>query len=125
MQQPRLWHSFDKDSVCRTLDTSPAGLLPAEAQSRLSHYGLNRLPQARKRRWYVRLAGHIHNALIYIMLVASVITFLMGHVVDEPPPIKESISRVNPDKLWTTLRRFINGTEALHDGADYRAASPG
>lgn len=82
MQQPRLWHSFDKDSVCRTLDTSPAGLLPAEAQSRLSHYGLNRLPQARKRRWYVRLAGHIHNALIYIMLVASVITFLMGHVVD-------------------------------------------
>ena len=46
-------------------------------------------------------------------------------IIREPPPIKESISRVNPDKLWTTLRRFINGTEALHDGADYRAASPG
>ncbi len=43
----------------------------------------------------------------------------------EPPPIKESISGVNPDKLWTTLRRYRNGTEALYGGADYRLSAAG
>jgi hypothetical protein len=44
---------------------------------------------------------------------------------NEPPPIKESISGVNPDKLWATLRRHINGTEALYGGADYRIFAAG
>jgi hypothetical protein len=43
----------------------------------------------------------------------------------EPPPINESISGVNPDKLWTTFGRHINGTEALYSGADYRAIAAG
>lgn len=44
---------------------------------------------------------------------------------DEPPPIKESISGVNLGKLWAILRRFINGTEALYGGADYRVSATG
>jgi hypothetical protein len=42
----------------------------------------------------------------------------------EPPPINESVSRVNPDKLWATLRRYINGKEALYGRADYRVFAP-
>ena len=44
---------------------------------------------------------------------------------NEPPPIKESISGVNLGKLWAILRRFINGTEALYGGADYRVSATG
>lgn len=40
-------------------------------------------------------------------------------------PINESISGVNLDKLWVTLRRYINGTEALYSGADYRISAAG
>ena len=31
-----------------------------------------------------------------------------------PPPINESISGVNPDKIWIIYRRHINGKEALY-----------
>lgn len=41
----------------------------------------------------------------------------------EPPPINESISGVNPGKLWTTIRGFMNGTEALYGGTDYRISA--
>jgi hypothetical protein len=41
----------------------------------------------------------------------------------EPPPINESISGVTLDRLWTTLRRILNGKEALYSGADYRISA--
>jgi len=41
----------------------------------------------------------------------------------EPPPINESISGVTLDRLWTTLRRILNGKEALYSGADYRLSA--
>lgn len=43
----------------------------------------------------------------------------------DPPPIKESRSGVNPDRFWTIYRRFINGTEALYGGTDYRLSASG
>ena len=38
----------------------------------------------------------------------------------DPPPINESIWRVNLGKYWTTFGRYINGKEAVYGGADYR-----
>lgn len=76
------WHALDKEIVFSMLESAAGGLEEKEAAARLEKHGFNRLPQPNKRRWYVRLAGHIHNALIYVMLVASLITFLMGHLVD-------------------------------------------
>lgn len=77
-----MWHALEKGAVCAALKTTALGLDDAQAKARLGQYGLNRLPQAKVRPWYGRLASHIHNALIYVMLAASVITFLIGHVVD-------------------------------------------
>lgn len=76
------WHSLDKNAVCTELVTVSQGLNEEEAGRRLEEQGPNSLPQTKPRSWYVKLAGHIHNALIYIMLAASVITFFMGHLVD-------------------------------------------
>ncbi len=41
----------------------------------------------------------------------------------DPPPINESGSGVNPGKLWTSCRRFIDGKEALYGGTDYRVSA--
>ncbi len=62
---------------------------------------------------------------VVALMVFGVGAFVFKNNVGEPPPIKESISGVNPDKLWATLRRHINGTEAIHGGADYRAFAAG
>lgn len=58
------------------------GLTSSEAQDRLKSYGLNTLPEAGKKSWFVRLMTHFHNVLIYILLVAAVITALMEHWID-------------------------------------------
>lgn len=76
------WHHLDKNTVCAALETAPEGLSEESAAARLDIHGANRLPQAKTRPWYLRLAAHIHNALIYIMLAAAIITFFMGHHVD-------------------------------------------
>ncbi|MDD3022036.1 MAG: HAD-IC family P-type ATPase [Alphaproteobacteria bacterium] len=81
-QSEQLWHALEKEAVCAALQVSDDGLSTTESESRLSKYGYNRLPLPKKRAWYTRLGGHINNALIYIMLVASALTFLLGHHVD-------------------------------------------
>jgi hypothetical protein len=47
----------------------------------------------------------------------------MKAVLNEPPPINEFMSGVTLDRLWTTLRRILNGKEALYGGADYRISA--
>ncbi len=77
-----VWHALEKDAVCNALETTVHGLDEAGAKTRFKQYGPNRLPHAKARPWYAHLASHIHNALIYVMIVASAITFFIGHHVD-------------------------------------------
>ncbi len=72
------------------------------------------------RLWNDRLALFTFWGYQFFIVIAG-----LGYLAGEPPPIKESISGVNPDKLWATLRRHINGTEALYGGADYRIFAAG
>lgn len=82
IKQENAWHTLAKEEVCTALETTPQGLPEDHAAQRLQHFGLNRLPQSKPCAWYMRLFGHINNALIYVMIAASVITFMMGHGVD-------------------------------------------
>ena len=59
----------------------------------------------------------------YLQGKISWLRYIRGQ--SEPAPINESISGVTPDKLWTTLRMFKNGTKALYGGADYRIPASG
>ncbi len=58
------------------------GLAPAEATRRLAEYGPNRLPPPRKHPAWLRFLLQFHNVLIYMMLVATVIAFLLSHWID-------------------------------------------
>src|SRR3546814_5950303 len=78
----RAWHSVEPGMVFDAFETSPEGLSAAEASERLRKFGPNRLPVARRRSILVRFLLQFHNVLIYVLLVAAVISALLGQVVD-------------------------------------------
>jgi calcium-translocating P-type ATPase len=78
----RSWHALDPATTMAELATSPDGLGSPEAQARLRRHGPNRLPAPPRRTVLARLAGQIHNLLIYVLLASALIAALLGHVVD-------------------------------------------
>ncbi|MDQ2086151.1 cation-transporting P-type ATPase [Herbivorax sp. ANBcel31] len=76
------WHSMDVKDVMAKLNTSKNGLSKEEAQIRLEQYGYNKLPEPKKTNLFMRFIIHFHNALIYVLLAAAVITALMDHWID-------------------------------------------
>lgn len=76
------WHVFEADEVFRRLDSSPEGLGTAEAEIRLQHHGLNRLPPPAKQSAVVRFLRQFHNVLIYVLMAAAVVTLILAHYVD-------------------------------------------
>ncbi|MBP3192879.1 cation-translocating P-type ATPase [Natronogracilivirga saccharolytica] len=77
------WHSLDKEEAVSALDTDPKkGLTSEEASKRLEKYGPNKLPEQKKRGPVMRLIMQFHDVLIYILIVAAVMTALMGHWID-------------------------------------------
>ena len=76
------WHDRPVDAVLQALQSTREGLSSAEVAARLAHYGPNRLPPPKTRGPLVRFLLQFHNVLIYVLLVAAVVTALMGHFVD-------------------------------------------
>ncbi|OEF97418.1 cation-transporting P-type ATPase [Desulfuribacillus alkaliarsenatis] len=82
-EQNILWHTLDIDKIKEQLETDPAkGLTKAEASERLQKYGANELPSKAKKSVWIKFFKHFHDVLIYILLVAAVVTALMGHYID-------------------------------------------
>ncbi|MCL3859667.1 HAD-IC family P-type ATPase [Actinotalea sp. K2] len=82
MDQPKSAHSRTVGEVLAELDTTPEGLSGEEAQRRLGSAGPNRLPDARRENLLRRILKHFDDILIYILLVAVVVTALLGEWVD-------------------------------------------
>jgi len=64
------------------LGSRPDGLSPAEAAERLARHGANRLPPREGQSPWLRLALQFHNLLIYVLLVAALVTFALGEWLD-------------------------------------------
>jgi magnesium-transporting ATPase (P-type) len=80
---PRSWHAqFAADALLAIQCDSQTGLSSAEAAARLTQHGPNELPEeAHKPMWKV-FAAQFASPLIYILFVAAVISFAMGHASD-------------------------------------------
>ena len=78
----RPWHRIKTGEVLDVLATGEHGLSSSEAARRLQDYGLNRLAQTSGPGALVRFLRQFHNVLIYILILASVGTALLGHWVD-------------------------------------------
>ena len=81
-QTPTDWHSYSSEQVAGWLDTSNQGLSEEQAAARLKKHGENRLPAPPRRSGLTRLLSQFHNVLIYVLLVAAIVTALLGHSVD-------------------------------------------
>lgn len=81
-KQASHWHHQDAEQVLQSLHSSLDGLSRDEVSQRLQKYGANRLPQVHNRSALLRFLCQFHNVLIYVLMVAAVVTALLGHWVD-------------------------------------------
>ncbi|MBK1620034.1 carbonate dehydratase [Lamprobacter modestohalophilus] len=76
------WHALETGAVLQQLSVSEDGLQQAEAERRLSEHGPNKLPEAKPRTPLIRFLAQFHNVLIYVLIVAGVVTALLQHWLD-------------------------------------------
>jgi magnesium-transporting ATPase (P-type) len=75
-------HAVDGDAVLERLQVDESGLSDAEATRRRGDVGLNRLPEPERDHPVIRFVRHFHDALIYVLIGAAVVTTILGHWVD-------------------------------------------
>ena len=76
------WESLETEKVQSILDTGEEGLDSQEAADRQSKFGLNQLPKQKKESELVKFFKQFNNALIYVLLAATVLTAILGHWID-------------------------------------------
>src|SRR3989344_3901788 len=76
------WHNKEPSAVFEALHTTENGLSANEAIRRLKEDGFNALPEAKPDGLAAIFLRQFRSPLIYILLAASGIVFLMGEVID-------------------------------------------
>ncbi len=76
------WHSLSADDTLLRLNSSLRGLSSQQAYDRIGDYGKNIVPAKPPPSVLQRFLVQFHNILIYILIVAALITFFMGHYAD-------------------------------------------
>ncbi len=78
------YHNLTVGQVIKKFKVNPLkGLSDTEAKTRLSHYGSNEIPENKPRFPVLTLLWHqMNNAMVYILLLAAIITYFIGHFTD-------------------------------------------
>jgi Ca2+-transporting ATPase len=76
------WYQLDVDQVFSDLNTSEHGLSDSEARDRLAQFGPNKLAEVEKISKLKIIFHQFKSPLIYILLVASIVTFLLQEYKD-------------------------------------------
>jgi Ca2+-transporting ATPase len=80
--EPEHWHSLTADQTLERLQSSRSGLTSAEAAQRLARYGPNELRAAERVSALELLIGQFKNALVLMLIGATVLSAFLGHVVE-------------------------------------------
>ncbi|MFQ5531821.1 MAG: cation-translocating P-type ATPase, partial [Candidatus Nanoarchaeia archaeon] len=80
--EPKPWHALTKEEVFKELKTSEKGLTEVEAKKRLESYGKNVIKRKNKLRPLKILFSQFNSFLVYILIVAAAISFLIDHFLD-------------------------------------------
>jgi magnesium-transporting ATPase (P-type) len=81
--QAPVWHAEPVETALTNLSVDAGtGLSHEEASRRLEQYGPNALPEVKRRSPWVRFALQFHNPLIYVLLGAAAVTFILQDYVD-------------------------------------------
>ncbi|MBI4794869.1 MAG: HAD-IC family P-type ATPase [Deltaproteobacteria bacterium] len=76
------FHTMSPQQVLELLETGPEGLSPSQAQERLERFGPNELAAAKKISPILIFLRQFGNLLIAILIVATVISFILGEHLD-------------------------------------------
>jgi Ca2+-transporting ATPase len=76
------WHILRTDEALQALDSRRGGLTEAEAKSRFFKYGPNELKGKKKTLPILVFLRQFLSPLIYVLLVAVVISAIVGHFID-------------------------------------------
>ncbi len=76
------WHNLKPDQVLVETKTRVSGLTVKEAQKRLVQKGFNKLPESQPESVLKIFLHQFQSPLIYVLLGASVIFFLLGDYID-------------------------------------------
>ncbi|MDN3688376.1 cation-translocating P-type ATPase [Cyclobacterium jeungdonense] len=82
IQIPDNPHRFSTEEIKKKLQTSESGISTQTADQLRQVYGWNELPDPKKKSVWFLLFRQFQNIMVYILLVASLISFLTGHHVD-------------------------------------------
>ncbi len=78
----KAWHSFSVKKTLEELKTKAEGLSQPEAEERLKKFGLNQLPEDVSFSRLKLFLGQLKSPLIYILLIAGIITLILGEYTD-------------------------------------------
>ena len=75
-------HTHSIDSIFQLLETSKTGLKTSSVKDRIKRYGLNTLPESKKRSLISIFADQFKSSIIYILLIAAIISFAIKEFSD-------------------------------------------
>ncbi len=76
------WYQIDPNDSFRKLNTSEEGLADKEAKERILQYGPNKLAEEEKINKLKILLNQFTSPLIYILLIAAIVTFFLKEYID-------------------------------------------
>lgn len=76
------WHALQEDVAFSRVSSGPDGLTSEQVRQRFAKYGANRLSPQKSRSPFQRFFAQFHNALVYVLVAAGVVTAGLGHWVD-------------------------------------------
>ena len=78
----KLFHSYTIEETFKKLSSTSNGLSEEEATKRLKQFGSNELPEKKEKHPIFIFLKQFHSTLIYILVVAAIISFIFEHVID-------------------------------------------
>ncbi len=76
------WHIQSREKVLKNLDSSENGLTKGEVQKRFAKFGKNVIHKYKGKSLLMIFLKQFNSLLIYILIVAAVISAMIGHFID-------------------------------------------
>jgi P-type Ca2+ transporter type 2C len=76
------WHGLSIDNALQRLETKATGITDEEAGRRRIKYGINEMEVKKKASKIFIFLNQFRSPLIYILAVAAIVSFVVGHAID-------------------------------------------
>lgn len=127
MDMAKNWHIKPISEIFEEFHTSEHGLESKEAIHLLKEYGLNKLPEAKADGLAIIFLRQFQSPLIYILIAAAVIIFLIGGIIDSViifavlffNAIVGTVQEGKAQNTLSALKKFVETkTSVIRDGKE-------